>query len=71
MKYVSMRIPEDGPLGDTFLDANALAIAPALRVKSPLGGWVESVVTLATHRFVEVFLFPAISSLVIPKAPMA
>jgi hypothetical protein len=49
MKYVSIRIPEPGPLGDTFFEASILAIVGALFVNSPDGGWVESVFTLATH----------------------
>ncbi len=44
-----MRMPEPGPLGETFLEAKLRAIAAALLVKSPSGGWVESVFTLATH----------------------
>ena len=38
MKYVSMRNPEDGPLGETFFEASALAIVTALFVNNPLGG---------------------------------
>ena len=52
MKYVSILNPEPGPFGDTFFDASVLAMVVALRVNSPAGGCVESVVTLDTHRFV-------------------
>jgi hypothetical protein len=45
MKNVSIRIPEPRPLGDVFFEANALAIAWALFLNSPGGGWVESVLT--------------------------
>jgi hypothetical protein len=47
MKYVSIRIPESGPLGETFFEASVLAIVGALFVKSPGGGCVESVFTFA------------------------
>ena len=50
-KYVSMRIPDGGPLGETFLEASTRAIVGALFVNRPAGGWVESVFTLATQRF--------------------
>jgi len=33
-----MRNPEDGPLGETFFEASALAIVTALFVNNPLGG---------------------------------
>ena len=49
MKNVSIRIPEPGPLGEIFFEANALAIAWAFFLNSPGGGWVESVLTLAIH----------------------
>ena len=52
MKYVSIRIPEPGPFGETFFEARTRAIVLALLVNSPGGGWVESVVTFATQRFV-------------------
>jgi hypothetical protein len=52
-----MRIPEPGPFGDTFFDANVLAMIRAFRVKSPLGGYVETVVTVPIHRFAGTFLF--------------
>jgi hypothetical protein len=56
MKYVSMRMPEPGPLGETFFDARTRAIVLASLLNNPGGGWVESVVTWETHRFV-VFFF--------------
>ncbi len=56
MKYVSMRIPEAGPLGETFFEASVRAIVAALLVNSPAGGCVESVVTLATQRLFVFFL---------------
>jgi hypothetical protein len=46
-----MRIPEDGPLGETFFEARERAMTGALLVKRSLGGWVESVVTVLTQRF--------------------
>src|SRR5665213_2577531 len=45
-------MPEAGPLGETFLDASALAMAEALWLNSPSSGWVESVSTFADHFFV-------------------
>jgi hypothetical protein len=56
MKYVSIRMPELGPLGETFFEARALAIVVALFVNNPAGGCVESVFTLATH--LSFFVFP-------------
>jgi hypothetical protein len=63
MKKVNMRMPELGPLGETFLEARDRAIVVAFFVNRPSGGWVESVVTLADQRlpdlpwdFVEGFL---------------
>ncbi len=50
MKYVSILIPELGPLGDTFFDANIRAMVAALFVNNPSGGYVESVLTLDIHR---------------------
>jgi hypothetical protein len=38
MKYVSMRIPELGPLGETFFEARVLAIVVAFLVNKPPGG---------------------------------
>ncbi len=51
MKYVSILIPEPGPLGDIFFDASVRTMVAALLVNSPSGGCVESVLTLDTHRF--------------------
>lgn len=45
-----MRIPEAGPLGETFFEARALATTAALLLNSPGGGCVESEVTEADHR---------------------
>ena len=50
MKYVSIRKPDTGPFGETLRDARVRAMVAALFVKSPLGGCVESVLTLDTHR---------------------
>jgi hypothetical protein len=52
-----MRMPEPGPLGETLFEAKLLAIVLALLVNSPGGGWVESVVTFATHLFFPTVLF--------------
>ena len=46
-----MRNPEVGPFGETFFDASVLAIVEAFFVNNPSGGWVESVLTVATHLF--------------------
>src|SRR3981189_3017554 len=46
-----MRMPEAGPLGETFFDASSLAMVDALWLKSPSSGWGESVVTFADHFF--------------------
>jgi hypothetical protein len=46
-----MRIPDDGPFGETRFEARDLAMVAALRLNRPSGGCVESVFTLATHRF--------------------
>jgi hypothetical protein len=46
-----MRMPDAGPLGETFFDARLRAISSGVLVKSPSGGWVESVVTFFTQRF--------------------
>lgn len=56
MKYVSMRMPEPGPLGETFFEASVLAIVAAGFVNNPSGGWVESVCTRAIH-LLEVAVF--------------
>src|SRR5438270_13720246 len=50
-----MRMPEAGPLGETFFDARDLAMVDALSLKRPSSGWVESVVTLADHFFFAFF----------------
>jgi hypothetical protein len=60
MKYVSIRIPEAGPFGETVFDDSVLAIVAALFVNKPAGGWVESVVTPATHRFFRAVVFLAL-----------
>lgn len=46
-----MRIPDPGPLGETFLEVSDRAIVAASLVNKPSGGCVESVLTLATQRF--------------------
>ena len=51
MKYVNIRIPDPTPFGETFFEARERAIVLALLVNNFSGGWVESVVTFATHRF--------------------
>jgi len=38
MKYVNIRMPEPGPVGETFLEANVRAIVAALLVNKPGGG---------------------------------
>src|SRR3954470_18067812 len=53
-----MRMPEAGPLGETFFDVSAFAIAVGLCLKSPLSGWVESVLTFADHFFVAIVAAP-------------
>lgn len=45
-----MRMPEAGPLGETFLDASSRAMVRAFLLKSPDWGCVESVVTARTQR---------------------
>jgi hypothetical protein len=55
MKYVNICMPEPGPFGDTFRDANVLAIVAALFLNNPSGGKVDSVFTRATHRFLDFF----------------
>ena len=49
MKSVGMRIPALGAFGETRLLAKDRAIVPALLVKSPRGGCVESVFTRRTQ----------------------
>jgi hypothetical protein len=56
-KYVSIRIPEAGPLGETLFEASTRAIVPALFVNRPCGGCVESVVTFLTQRLEPCLLF--------------
>jgi hypothetical protein len=58
-----MRMPEPGPLGETFLEANDRAIVEASFVKRPLGGAVESVFTAATQRFL-LFRLPVLLILI-------
>lgn len=50
MKYVSIRIPDPGPFGETFREARVRAMVAASFVNRPAGGCVESVVTLETQR---------------------
>src|SRR5215471_576696 len=38
------------PFGETFREARVLSIVAALFLNNPGGGWVESVVTVATQR---------------------
>jgi hypothetical protein len=45
-----MRIPELGPLGEPRFEASVRAMVSACLANSPAGGWVESVLTLATQR---------------------
>jgi len=49
---VSIRIPDCGPLGDTFFEARALAIVAASFVNNPACGCVASVFTVLTHLLV-------------------
>src|ERR1700749_4754503 len=51
-----MRMPEAGPLGETFLEASALAMVDAVWLKRSSSGWVESVVTFADHFFFVFFV---------------
>jgi hypothetical protein len=60
IKNVSIRMPEPGPFGETFFDANDLAIVAASLVNSPGGGKVETVFTVAIHLF---FFAPVIARL--------
>jgi len=53
MKYVSIRRPEAGPFGDTFLEARERAMVGALFVNSPGGGLVDTVFTFATHLWLD------------------
>jgi hypothetical protein len=63
MKYVSIRMPEVGPFGETFLEAKVFAMVAALFVNNPAGGRVESVLTLAAHFFFRCGMRPLIVSL--------
>src|SRR5437868_14859296 len=56
MKYWIIRIPELRPFGETSLRAIVRAMCSADPVKVRDGGWVESVVTRLTQRFVDRFL---------------
>jgi hypothetical protein len=38
MKKVSMRIPEPGPFGETFLEAKVRAMVAASLLNNPAGG---------------------------------
>ena len=49
IKYVNILMPDPGPFGETLRDASIRAIVVALLLNNPLGGCVESVVTLDTH----------------------
>jgi hypothetical protein len=51
-------MPDEGPLGETFLDASVRAIVAALFVNNPEGGCVESVLTLDTHFLPLLFALP-------------
>src|SRR5215472_12890229 len=44
-----MRIPDCGPLGETFFEARDLTMVAESRVNRPGGGKVETVLTPATH----------------------
>ena len=68
MKYVSMRIPEAGPLGETSFEASVRAIVAASFVNNPGGGCVESVVTLAIHLFLFVAAINRLATWVFTEA---
>ena len=51
-------MPEAGPFGETFFEANAFAIVVGLLLKSPSSGWVESVLNFADHFFVAIVVAP-------------
>jgi hypothetical protein len=53
-------MPDCGPLGDTFLEAKVRATTEAFLLNKPAGGCVESVFTLATHRFFLERFFPGV-----------
>jgi hypothetical protein len=65
MKYVSMRIPDAGPFGETRFDASSRAIVSGDFVNRPFCGWVESVLTAFTQRadFFDAVLFDAAISI--------
>lgn len=44
---VSIRIPEDGPFGETFFDARLRAMVAASFLNNPRSGYVDSVSTAA------------------------
>src|SRR5580704_10049097 len=46
-----MRMPEAGPLGETFFEARCLATVSAFWLKRSFSGWVLVVVTPALHFF--------------------
>src|SRR5437899_1391411 len=56
-----MRMPEAGPLGETFFEARDLAMVEAFLLKRPWSGWVESVVTFADHFFFGFFVVIGVS----------
>ena len=43
-----MRMPDAGPLGETFFDARVRAIVAASFLNSPSGGWVASEVAVTS-----------------------
>jgi hypothetical protein len=51
-----MRMPDPGPLGETFFEARTRAMVAASLVKSPSGGNVDTVLALATQRLLELVL---------------
>ena len=65
-----MRIPDAGPFGDTFREARVLAMVAASFLKRPSAGWVASVFTDATHRFVVLFAFGISASLPAYNVPV-
>ncbi len=48
-------MPDPGPFGETSFEASERAMTGALLVKRSFGGCVESVLTLRTQRFFELF----------------
>jgi len=61
-----MRMPEYGPFGEIFLEANALAIVDAFFVNRSLGGCVESVLTQLTHLFFFPVPRPVMKGILLP-----